>query len=430
MPWRCRSIAFARPGLEPLEDRLVLTPFTVTSPTARGLLPAGVTPVGGIVLDLIGVNGRRVVSQLPASMLFVGRFDSGTPAEFRGNPGTIGIQTGFTRALLAALGGGIAEMSVRLTVDDGDSAPGDFDFGDTTLLLNGIPVGDFSRVPTEETTPDGQTALSANPAGGFRNDTLDTGFFHVTDRAVLADLFIALLRRGSVTVQMLDVDPFENVFDFTRGVSGDLIDVGQPPSADRPRPSAPAPAAAAIVPIPPPPGPEPILVPRLPVVIVQSPPPLLVLNQPPVPLIEGAGPLLPSRFVPMAGTESVEVAKPPVGAGVEIGAAMIGQGLAKQAAMAARGLTVAASAVLDRLTIDMRPLADRLTWGAAPAPAPPAPAPAMDSPPTQVAESRPRREGGGAVQTGLLVLAALMVTRWRNDRRPARERRTGLDRRA
>jgi hypothetical protein len=76
MPSRHRPVAFARPGLEPLEDRLVLTPFTVTSPTARGLLPAGVTPVGGIILDLIGVNGRRVVSQLPAARLFLGRFDS------------------------------------------------------------------------------------------------------------------------------------------------------------------------------------------------------------------------------------------------------------------------------------------------------------------------------------------------------------------
>jgi hypothetical protein len=154
-------------GLELLEDRLALNPFTVTSPTTRGPLPAGVTPVGGIVLDLVGVNGRRVVSQVAASSLFVGRFDEGTPAEFRGNPGTIGVRLGFTPTVMAALGGGLAEAAIRLTIHDGDSATGDFDFGDTILLLNGVPVGDFSDVATEETTADGQTVLSTNPAGGL-----------------------------------------------------------------------------------------------------------------------------------------------------------------------------------------------------------------------------------------------------------------------
>jgi hypothetical protein len=376
MPRRHRVVAFARPGLEPLEDRLVLTPFTVTSLTARGLLPAGVTPVGGIVLDLIGVNGRRVVSQLPAARLFVGRFDSGTPGEFRGNPGTIGIQTGFSRAVLAALGGAIKEMSVRLTVEDGDSAAGNFDFHDNTLLLNGIPVGDFSRVPTEETTADGRTALSANPAGGFRNNTLDTGFFHVTDRAVLADLFVSLLRRGSVAVQLRDVDPFDNVFDFTRGVSGDLIDVGLPPTTDRPAAPAPAPVAAQTVLIPPPPGLEPITVPKLPLAIVPTPPPAEVVAQAPIRLVQGAGLLEPSRFVPMAGETPVVTMKPSVGVGVEVGAALMGQALSGQAELVGRGLTVVAAGILDRLTVDVRALADRVAWGGAPAPAPVAPAPA------------------------------------------------------
>jgi hypothetical protein len=355
--------------------------------------------------------------------------------DFRGNPGTIGIQTGFTRAVLAALGGGIREMSVRLTVEDGDSAAGNFDFDDNTLLLNGIPVGDFSQVPTEETTADGGTALSANPAGGFRNGILDTGFFHVTDRAVLADLFVSLLRRGSVAVQMLDVDPFENVFDFTRGVSGDLIDVGLPPTTDRPAPPAPAPAAVLTVLIPPPPGPEPNLVPRLPLVIVPAPPPAEVVAQAPIRLVQGARLLEPSRFVPMAGETPIVAMKPPVSAGVEVGAALVGQALSGQAEMVGRGLAVVAAGVLDRLTIDLRGMADRVAWGAAPAPAPPAPAPPapappLVSPPVRAEELRPAKAGGGAVQTGILVLSALMVILWRNDRHPARPRSAGPDRRA
>src|SRR5262245_47361600 len=429
MPRRHRVVVLARPGLERLEDRLVLTQFTMTSPTARGLLPAGVTPVGGIVLDLIGVNGRRIVSELPASRLFLGQFDNGTPEGFRGNPGTIGIQTGFTRAVLAALGGAIKEMSIRLSVEDGDSAAANFDFGDNTLLLNGIPVGDFSRVPTEETTADGQTALSANPAGGFRNNTLDTGFFHVTDRAVLADLFISILRRGSVAVQLSDVDPFDNFFDFTRGVSGDLVNVGQPPTTDRPAIPLPAPAAAAqTVLIPPPPGPEPIAAPRLTPAMVPTPQPVKVIAPVPVRLVQGAGLLEPSRFVPMSLQAPVVAMKPPVGAGVEVGAALVGQALSGQAEVVGRGLTVVAAGVLDRLTIDLRGMADRVAWGEAPVPVPLALTPAPDSP-ARAEATRPAK-GGGAVQTGILVLSALMVILWRNDRHPARPRSAESKRRA
>lgn len=45
--------------------------FFTTSP-AGGALPAGITEVGGIVTDFIGLNGTRVVSQLAASTLYVG----------------------------------------------------------------------------------------------------------------------------------------------------------------------------------------------------------------------------------------------------------------------------------------------------------------------------------------------------------------------
>src|SRR5262245_60934459 len=103
------------PHIEALEERLAPSAFTTTSPTSKGALPPSVSPVGGIVLDLVGINGRRVVAQLPASTLFRGTFNAGSPAAFEGNPGTIGVQTGFTPAMLAALGGGLAEAAVRLT---------------------------------------------------------------------------------------------------------------------------------------------------------------------------------------------------------------------------------------------------------------------------------------------------------------------------
>src|SRR5262245_30769774 len=198
------------PTVEALEDRITPTAFTMTSPTSKGELPAGVTAAGGIVLDLVGVNGRRVVSELPASSLFRGTFDNGSPPAFRGNPGTIGIQEGFTPAVLAALGGGLSEVAVRLTVFDGDTAAKNFDFDDNTLLLNGFTLGDFSDIATQETSQNGQTVLSSNPGGGFRNEKLDTGFFHSTDPGFLAAFFASLTSTGTLTYQLRDVDPFDN----------------------------------------------------------------------------------------------------------------------------------------------------------------------------------------------------------------------------
>ncbi len=227
------------PALEALEDRLALTLFTMTSPTSAGRLPDNVSPVGGIVLDLIGVNGRRVVSQLSAGALFKGMFDDGDPEAFRGNPGTIGVQVGFTPALLDALGPGLKEVAVRLTLFDGDTAPGNFDAGDNQLLVNGLPLGNFSDVGTEETSQDGQSTLSHNDASGFRNDTLDTGFFHSTDPPVVGALRAALLSTGTAVFQLLDADPFDNFFDFTRGLSGGAIDVGRPPSVENLPPTVP-----------------------------------------------------------------------------------------------------------------------------------------------------------------------------------------------
>ncbi|MCU0892192.1 MAG: hypothetical protein MUE77_10710 [Sandarakinorhabdus sp.] len=142
------------------------TSFTRTSPSG-GALPGGVTEVGGIVLDLKGANGVRVVSQLAASSLFSGFAN--------GNPQVIGTQTGFTAATLSALGGGLQSASVRVTLFDGDTAPGDFDFNENTFFLDGINFGNWSAVATEQTDNTGLSSLGFGT--GFGNNILSTGFF-------------------------------------------------------------------------------------------------------------------------------------------------------------------------------------------------------------------------------------------------------------
>jgi PEP-CTERM motif len=193
------------------------TPATEVSPTG-GTLPAGVTKVGGIVADLKGTNGVRVVSQLAASSLYVGFAAN--------NPQLIGTQTGFTAATLAALGGGLQSASFRVTLYDGDSAPGDFDENDNSFLVNGVDLGSWGAVFTDWTDNTGATSFGTNT--GFGNEILSTGFFTLSNAGGLSSLFTSL-GSGSITYEVLDADPFDNFYDFTQGVDGGLINVGTGP---------------------------------------------------------------------------------------------------------------------------------------------------------------------------------------------------------
>lgn len=209
------------------------TPFTITSP-AGGALPSGVSAVGGIVIDLIGTNANRIVAQTAASSLFVGFPDAAA------YPIVIGTQTGFTAPILAALGGGIADAAFRFTLFDGDMQAGDFDFGRTGLRVNGIDLpatgggvgGDWSAVPTQRTSGDGVTLLASGL--GFGDETLDTGWFRLTDAAKLVSIYASLASTGQLEFRLTDVTPGDQFFDFTQGIDGSLLDVGSGPVVQPP----------------------------------------------------------------------------------------------------------------------------------------------------------------------------------------------------
>lgn len=207
--------------------------FTNTSP-AGGVVPAGVSTIGGVVLDLTGSNGTRVVSQLAASALFVGQPNY--------TPLTIGTQTGFTSSVLSALGGGLASASVRFTLLDGDSAAGNFDQNDLTLLVNGVSFGNWGSVSTQTTDSLGVASSSATHLG-FADDQLDTGWFSTTSASTLAS-FYSSLSAGTVTYAVLDKDPGDNYYDFTQGINASLINVGTGPVVT---PSIPEPQTYALM---------------------------------------------------------------------------------------------------------------------------------------------------------------------------------------
>lgn len=197
----------------------------MTSPTTGGALPAGVTPVGGIVLDLIGLNGVRVLVQLSADQLFAGTFSPDTPG---GNPGTIGVLGGLSPQVLAQLGGGLSQMAVRMSIFDADASVGDIDHNENFLTINGIQIGNLSLPATESTSESGELM---GAAVGFQNALLSTGWFHVTDPAVLFEIFGSLVARNGVSFGLHDLDPYDNGYDFSQGLDGSHFEITIPNTA-------------------------------------------------------------------------------------------------------------------------------------------------------------------------------------------------------
>ncbi len=199
--------------------------FTDTSPTSAGLLPSQISTIGGIVTDFIGTNGARVVAQLAATELYRGF--SGQDV----NPLIVGIQTGFDPVILDELDGSLSEVAFRFTLEDGDTAAGDFDDGGAnSLLVNGLDFGFWSGAQTQRTDAQGN-ALAATDFG-FSNDELDTGFFYSDNPALLAQFLESVESSNELAFAVDDFTPNDNFYDFTLGVDGSLIDIGSSPTVD------------------------------------------------------------------------------------------------------------------------------------------------------------------------------------------------------
>lgn len=178
------------------------TPFTSTSPTNNfDVTTVGASTIGGVVMDLFGLNGAHVISQLAANSLHLGYSGSN-------NPFTIGIQTGLTGTVLNALGGGLQAVSFRFTLYDGDTGLNDFDDNQNTLLVNGINFGNWSDVVTQQTDSSGNF-INQNNAGGFRDGRLDTGWFSSQDTSKLNSFFTSISTSQQARFQLYDTSPFK-----------------------------------------------------------------------------------------------------------------------------------------------------------------------------------------------------------------------------
>jgi hypothetical protein len=208
--------------------------LTTTSPTQSGALPNNISAVGGIVLDLIGANDARVISQLSAASLF-----QGWPS-WRNPNTTIGTQTGFTASVISALGGGLKEVGIRFTLYDGDTAKSNFDWNDNFLLVNGINFGNWSSVNAVNTDSQGNAGSYGTSGGGFRNNILDTGWFYSNNATQLGS-FYNTLSSGQVLYQLYDKDPGDQYLDFKQGIAASQLNVSQAPVVAPPEQTVPEP---------------------------------------------------------------------------------------------------------------------------------------------------------------------------------------------
>lgn len=202
-------------GLDLLEIRAVPTTFTLISPTSPGPLQSPITPVGGIVIDLFGASGGRIEAELGPGELFGGAIDPGTT-------GLLGVKSGFTPSILQTLGGGLSAIAFRVTINGGATGPGNSARGQDVLLVNGLAIGDFSGVTTQQTSADGQTGLSMNAEGGFRSGVLDTGFFSSTDAGLLTRIYASIEATGTVGLQIQSTSPDPRALDFTSGLAPEI----------------------------------------------------------------------------------------------------------------------------------------------------------------------------------------------------------------
>ncbi len=247
---------------------------TQTSP-GIGLLPSKFSVLGGCIIDVLGVSGKRVTAQISAGRLYKGWVPASP------NWLQVGSITFDGAAMVAALGASIVAANIRITLYDGDSGspnpvytamfgsgnfpylrstsqPGNYDFdggnnlyfgfedvaanpiscgymgASTTYRLNAAGVThesftgwpgcfaltDITNFPTTPRPAQYMTPVQAGQAPGVWPVT---GWFQVPGPN-LDDLYAAL-STGVIRFGLYDVSPGDQYLDFTQGLASDVIEI-------------------------------------------------------------------------------------------------------------------------------------------------------------------------------------------------------------
>src|ERR1039458_728011 len=247
-----------------------------------GPLPATFAAMGGIIIDMVGANGKRLSAQISPTNL-----PAGGVTDTAQNFWAFWSQTGFDPyTLQSLLGGGLQKVNIRITLQDGDSgspnpvystifgansmpysgagarlSPGnnlpfsnnyrsqppgwDFDAGTDLYIAIPLPGGGYincgymGQTTTYRLDASGTTVatytgfpgvyaldtpyFASTPKQGYTSFAV-TGWFSVPSNQ-LAALYSSLSTTAALTLGIWDIDPGEQYYDFTQGVAGTISDV-------------------------------------------------------------------------------------------------------------------------------------------------------------------------------------------------------------
>ena len=197
--------------------------FFRSTPDGRDI-PSSASKVGGIVLQLVGTNGATLFTQTKATSLYKGFFDS--------SPGVVGSQSSLD---LSNLGGGLSRVSMRWTINDGDTAgnPSDtnsqeFDYDDITLGMNGVSLQSASGLTAYSHDDSGNNATVVS---GFPNNVTATGWVTTTDSTKLSTIYNSITQNSNTaTFHLFDSDVNDNYFDFTKGIDSSMSETESAPN--------------------------------------------------------------------------------------------------------------------------------------------------------------------------------------------------------
>lgn len=150
----------------------------------------GVIPdVGGVVLSFTGVDKNVAEFFINADDLY-----SGVIAPQREDTHSVNL-TSWVAPLNfdEIMRGGLMNLSIRMSIFDGDTGQNEADYGRNYLHLNDTRFGNFSDVETFETSREEDTFLGDISGKGFENDVVSTGWFKFDDGQMLDDLYESIL---------------------------------------------------------------------------------------------------------------------------------------------------------------------------------------------------------------------------------------------
>lgn len=168
--------------------------FLTNSVTSAGALPSQVTPHGGVVIDIVGLNGERVVIQKGLPFAVTGFLSSGFTYDLTSF-------AGFNQDVLDFLGGGFSEIGLRLSAAipyGSDSTYGpEFGMG---LALNNVQIGNVNDHHSIASNGNG-AVLGGEIIDGFLTQTHCTTWIHIDDADTLANIY-----NSALSTQAIDID--------------------------------------------------------------------------------------------------------------------------------------------------------------------------------------------------------------------------------